>query len=357
MLRAAPARIPADVIGRALVTLLALLLLLLVDGVASRPAEAGGHRDVVAAIRERQLRAESSMRRAERQLRRLQRQRSAHVRRLHKARRQLERAVDRRDRTREQALRARQDLTTERTVRDRKLRVHPNPAGVQLADRPRLRQRVIRLRGRVDQLERQTSRLTHRVQRARAHRTSLARRVGQARIEARRKARERAEAVLGDQIVRMLALSKERAAVDVAASKPQRFRRPAKGDISQGYGCQQVRRGKRGPARCVRFHDGIDIATARGAPVRASAAGYVAYVGWNPWDRGRRAFVVIIGHARGLETIYGHLAPVRRVKAGQRVERGQVIGVVGMTGRTSGAHVHWEVSRDFRTMDPLRVGR
>jgi murein DD-endopeptidase MepM/ murein hydrolase activator NlpD len=97
----------------------------------------------------------------------------------------------------------------------------------------------------------------------------------------------------------------------------------------------------------------VDIATRAGTSVRASADGYVAYVGWNPWDAKRRAFVVIIGHARGIETIYGHLRPVRKVRAGQRVRRGQAIGVVGLTGHTTGPHVHWEVSRDFQTMDPL----
>ncbi len=94
-----------------------------------------------------------------------------------------------------------------------------------------------------------------------------------------------------------------------------------------------------------------------GASVRASADGYVAYVGWNPWDEGRRAYVVIIGHARDLETIYAHLKPVALVRAGQHVRRGQRIGLVGLTGHTSGPHVHWEVSRDFHTMDPRSVGR
>jgi murein DD-endopeptidase MepM/ murein hydrolase activator NlpD len=148
----------------------------------------------------------------------------------------------------------------------------------------------------------------------------------------------------------MLALSKERAA-EHSAGSARRFQLPARGTITQGYGCQG-RQGRRGEDRCGRFHDGIDIATRRGARVRASAGGYVAYVGWNPWDHGRRAFVVIIGHARGLETVYAHLRPIRLVKAGQAVRRGQAIGVVGLTGRTTGAHVHWEVSRDFATMDP-----
>ena len=125
------------------------------------------------------------------------------------------------------------------------------------------------------------------------------------------------------------------------------FRRPVKGHISQGYGCQSRRAG-----HCLRFHDGIDIATRRGARVRASATGYVAYVGWNPWDEQRRAFIVIIGHAGGYETIYAHLLPIRTVRAGQRVARGQPIGRAGSTGHSTGPHVHWEVSRGFRTLDP-----
>ena len=86
-----------------------------------------------------------------------------------------------------------------------------------------------------------------------------------------------------------------------------------------------------------------------------SATGYVAYVGWNPWDGRRRAYIVIIGHAGGYETIYAHLKPVRKVRAGQLVRQGQTIGLSGNTGRSTGPHVHWEVSRGFRTMDPRSV--
>jgi murein DD-endopeptidase MepM/ murein hydrolase activator NlpD len=181
----------------------------------------------------------------------------------------------------------------------------------------------------------------------------LARHLGRERIAARKRAREGAESRLAEQIGLMLALSKDRAMAQGSVHAPRRFARPARGTISQGYGCQRDGRND----RCAHFHDGVDIATRRGTRVRASADGYVAYVGWNPWDRGRRAFVVIIGHASGMETVYGHLAPVRKVRAGQAVGRGHVIGIVGLTGRTTGAHVHWEVSRDFRTIDPLRAGR
>ncbi len=91
--------------------------------------------------------------------------------------------------------------------------------------------------------------------------------------------------------------------------------------------------------------------------MRASADGYVAYVGFNPWDTGDRAFVVIIGHAGGYQSVYAHLKPVRKVRAGQRVELGEVIGLVGMTGRSTGPHVHWEVKKGFVNVDPLRAGR
>lgn len=357
MLRAACDHLPAHFTSRALPTVLAVLLLMSIDGVMPRPAEAGDAGDIIAAIRQRQLRAENTMRRADQQIRRLQRQRSAHARQLHQTRRRLDRALGRRERARQRTVRVRQSLTTERAVRDRKLRVHPNPSGLQLADRPKLRQRVTRLQARSDRLERSTARLTRKVQQARKQRQARSRGIGRARIDARKGARERAEAVLGERISQMLALSKERAAVHTSAGLRRGFMRPARGPISQGYGCQRVDRGKDDRRSCLSFHDGIDIAAPRGTRVRASADGYVAYVGWNPWDGGRRSFVVIIGHARGIETIYAHLAPSRMVMAGQRVRRGQVVGVVGMTGRTSGAHVHWEVSRDFQAMDPLRAGR
>ena len=91
--------------------------------------------------------------------------------------------------------------------------------------------------------------------------------------------------------------------------------------------------------------------------MRASADGYVAYVGFSPWDRGARAFIVIIGHARGYSTVYAHLQPTRLVRAGQRVSAGELIGRVGLTGKTTGPHVHWEVHEDGRTVKPKRRGR
>ena len=354
MVRAAASAVCAHAV-HALVAALILLTLLMADGVLPGGVEAG-QRGVAVAIRQRQAAAQDAMRRADAQVRRLERRLVRQSARLHEARRRLERAAARTHAARDRVRGVRGDLATERAVRDRLLRVHPNPTGRQLPDRPQLRHRVTRLQSRVDGLEHRISALARRTERARRAKAIHARHQGRARIEARKQAREGAESRLAGQIGLMLALSKDRAADQAPAGSRRSFARPARGHISQGYGCQG-HRGRRGGDRCGYFHDGIDIATRRGARVHASADGFVAYVGWNPWDRGRRAFVVIIGHAQGIETVYAHLAPVRIVRAGEAVHRGQAIGVVGMTGHTSGPHVHWEVSRDFNPMDPLRAGR
>ena len=222
-------------------------------------------------------------------------------------------------------------------------------------DRPRLRKQVRKLAHKAGTIERKVLRLGRKAKHTRAVKRRRTKAVARARrrIERKTQQRERAEGVLGANIRRMVVLAQQRAA-STSSFRPARsgFKRPARGRISQRYGCSRVRRG-----RCVRFHDGIDIATARGARVRASASGYVAYVGWNPWDRGRRAFIVIIGHAGGYETIYAHMLPIRKVRAGQFVRTGQTIGRAGSTGHSTGPHVHWEVSKGFVTRNPKSVGR
>jgi murein DD-endopeptidase MepM/ murein hydrolase activator NlpD len=337
--------------ARILVAGLTLLLLLATDGSLDAVVRADGG-DEVAAIRARQIRAEGSMRRADHQVARLERSLDRHERRDRAIARRLERTIARRDEARIRLAHLRGELALARADRDRRLRVHPDPTGRPRADRPALRRRVHRLQASIERPQRQLVRLARQIERARDVRQARARAGGNARIAARVQARERAESVLGTQIGLMLAIAKDRAAGDELG----RLTRPARGRVSQGYGCQ-AGKPRGGSGTCARFHDGIDIAAPQGTPVRAAAAGTVAYAGWNPWDRGRRAYVVIIGHAEGIETIYAHLKPVRMVRAGERVQRGQRIGVVGLTGHTSGPHVHWEVSRDFQTMDPRHAGR
>jgi murein DD-endopeptidase MepM/ murein hydrolase activator NlpD len=78
-------------------------------------------------------------------------------------------------------------------------------------------------------------------------------------------------------------------------------------------------------------------------------------VGYNPYDPpGDRAWVVVIGHANGLSSRYVHLLPrfAPGVRAGSRVSRGQLIGYMGNTGRSTGTHLHWEVQRNGVPVDP-----
>lgn len=100
--------------------------------------------------------------------------------------------------------------------------------------------------------------------------------------------------------------------------------------------------------RQAAFHDGLDISAAYGTPVKAPAEGLVVFA-----DReagyGR---VVKINHGYGFVTVYGHLDRIL-VKEGQRVKRGEVIGRVGMTGRTTGPHLHYEVWKDGEKQNPL----
>ena len=102
------------------------------------------------------------------------------------------------------------------------------------------------------------------------------------------------------------------------------------------------------------FHEGIDIAHAKYTPVVAAAPGRVVWVGHLPDG----AMVVLIAHVGGFVSLYAHLddrvAPPS-VAAGDQVEQGQVIGAIGMTGMTTGAHLHFVVWRNGELIDPLSL--
>lgn len=129
--------------------------------------------------------------------------------------------------------------------------------------------------------------------------------------------------------------------------KPWRgsFVRPVVGRITSGFGYRVHPIFKR-----VRFHTGIDIAAPTGTPIRAAAAGVVVYSGW------RRAYgkTVIIDHGNGLATVYAHCSRLL-VSARTRVKAGQVIATVGSTGLTTGPHLHFEVRRFGKPINPLTV--
>lgn len=98
------------------------------------------------------------------------------------------------------------------------------------------------------------------------------------------------------------------------------------------------------------FHPGLDIAGDRGQPVYATAAGTISFAG----RQGAYGNLIVINHGYGLETRYGHLQSFS-VKDHQQVQRGDVIGRVGSTGRSTGNHLHYEVLANGTLLNPLRL--
>jgi murein DD-endopeptidase MepM/ murein hydrolase activator NlpD len=98
------------------------------------------------------------------------------------------------------------------------------------------------------------------------------------------------------------------------------------------------------------FHSGIDLAVPLGTPVRAAAAG-TARVGDMPYGYG---IYVVIEHGGGLATIYGHLEWAS-LNSGDPVAAGRDVGAVGSSGLSTGPHLHFEVRRDGRPVDPITL--
>ena len=97
-------------------------------------------------------------------------------------------------------------------------------------------------------------------------------------------------------------------------------------------------------------HVGVDISAPHGKQVVASADGIVIFAG----VREGYGNIVVIDHKFGWSTRYGHLSRVN-VQVGQRVSRNDVVGFVGMTGRTTGPHLHYEIWLNNRPINPMRI--
>jgi len=97
------------------------------------------------------------------------------------------------------------------------------------------------------------------------------------------------------------------------------------------------------------LHRGIDLVNRIGTPIKATAAGKVIFAGKeNFWGN-----AVFIEHRDGIVTKYGHMSSIA-VSEGQSVHRGEIIGYIGMSGRTTGPHVHYQIEINEKPVDPLQ---
>ena len=400
--------------GRLGVGLLALVLLTSLGAATASPTEARNWTQDIAATRASQLYYERLMRAADLEIRSLARAHKQPRRSLAKARRAFRTAIDRRAKTRRDLEATRTRLRLARLALTAPAFEPPPPpdaaaavltlteVGGSDADVPEASEtgiipiavepaRVVVLAAApvrsltsaprtpgasesptlkgdiavadVVALEREARKSQRAFQRAkqraqRVSRTIRVKRHSLAVVKARKRSatarREGAEAALGGRILSMSMLAQRRVAkkTKVRPGVTSGFSWPARGRISQTYGCTGFRLN---PPRgsCRHFHDGLDIAGYRGTPIRAAAVGVVSYIGWNPWDQNGRAFMVVVAHPGGYETLYGHVLPTRRVRVGQMVQRGEVIGYMGNTGRSTGVHLHFELRRGRTTLNPL----
>jgi murein DD-endopeptidase MepM/ murein hydrolase activator NlpD len=128
---------------------------------------------------------------------------------------------------------------------------------------------------------------------------------------------------------------------DIYISTPKGL--PVKGHISSYYGERQNPMNGENE-----FHTGLDVTADPGDPVRATADGIVSFSGWS----GGSGNLVVLEHGHGFSTFYAHNR-INTVKIGDKVKRGDIISYVGSTGSSTGPHVHYEIWRDGKHVNPI----
>jgi len=131
----------------------------------------------------------------------------------------------------------------------------------------------------------------------------------------------------------------------VGGEQSQSMRMPVKGRVTSGFGSRF-----HPILGYVRMHAGLDLAAAYGSPIVAAADGRVLAAGWS----GGSGNLVRIAHAGGIQTMYGHMSRIVAA-SGTMVRQGQLIGYVGSTGLSTGPHLHYEVLKGGRPINPLSV--
>jgi murein DD-endopeptidase MepM/ murein hydrolase activator NlpD len=124
---------------------------------------------------------------------------------------------------------------------------------------------------------------------------------------------------------------------------------PTAGYLSSGFGIRisPFSRANEAGDGLLGYHSGLDISNAEGTPIQAAADGLVESAGWMTGY----GWTVLIRHSSELETLYAHCSHLD-VKAGQKVQRGDILGAMGRSGNATGVHLHYEVRRNGRPTNP-----
>ena len=124
---------------------------------------------------------------------------------------------------------------------------------------------------------------------------------------------------------------------------------PTAGYLSSGFGIRisPFSRANEAGDGLLGYHSGFDITNALGTPIQCTADGEVETAGWMD----RYGWGVVVRHSPELETLYAHMSRVE-VKPGQKVQRGDILGAMGRSGNATGVHLHYEVRRHGRPVNP-----